>query len=252
MKNIVKVFVFPLLSAAILLWAAPVAVSQSFTVASSTAEKSGELNGFIPVDIEVTNVAGKDLNLRVEITDKSGFPADWMTQICFFQNCFQPNQDLIDGELPSGEKELLDITFMTGSTSGRYCVEVTLTNLDNTSEKQVMTFCATAGTTSASGAAAIANSLSLSQNYPNPFSSAKSAVTNISFFMPTAGSATLKVYNLLGKEVRTLVNDVRPIGKSTVSWDGRDNSNRAVSPGVYVYKLTTNTQSITKRMLFTR
>ncbi len=252
MKNIAKVFVFPLLGLAMLLWASPIAYTQSFTVAASSAEKSGELNDYIPVVIEVTNVSGKDLNLRVEITDRSALPEDWMTQICFFQNCFQPNQDLIDGVFPIDEHEDLDITFMTGTTAGRFCVEVTLTNLDNTSEKEVMTFCATAGTTSASGSALSASSLSMSQNYPNPFSTSKSAGTTISWYMPKAGDATLKVYNLLGKEVRSLVHESRPLGRSTITWNGRDNNNRQVAPGVYIYKLSTGTQTLTRRLLVTR
>ena len=252
MKNIAKVFVFSLLGLALLLWASPAVYAQSFTVAASSAEKSGELNDYIPVLIEVTNISGKDLNLRVEITERSGLPEDWMTQICFFQNCFQPNQDVIDGIFPVDEHEDLDITFMTGTTDGRYCVEVTLTNLDDTSEKEVMTFCATAGTTSASGSAPSAGNLTMSQNYPNPFSTSKSSGTTISLYMPRSGDATLKVYNLLGKEVRSLVHESRSMGRSTITWDGRDNNNRPVAPGVYIYKLSTSTQSLTRRLLVTR
>jgi hypothetical protein len=252
MKKIATTLVFPLLTLALLLWTSPAVHAQSFTVEASTAEASGELNGYIPVEIEVTNVSGKDLNLRVEITERSALPQDWMTQICFFQNCFQPNQDQIDGVFSADHHENLDITFMTGTTAGRFCVEVTLTNLDNTSEKEVMTFCATAGVTSASGSAPSARSLVMSQNYPNPFSVSKNANTTISWFMPSAGNVSLKVYNLLGKEVRTLVSETRSIGRSTVSWDGRDNNNRRVAPGVYIYKLNTNAQSLTRRLLVTR
>ncbi|MDT8323966.1 MAG: T9SS type A sorting domain-containing protein [Bacteroidota bacterium] len=250
MKSIVKAFVFPLL--ALLLWNAPAMDAQSFTVASGMAEESGDLNGYIPVEIEVTNVSGKDLNLRVEITERSAVPGDWMTQICFFQNCFQPNQDQIDGVFPVDGVEKLDITFMSGTTAGRFCVEVTLTNLDNTSEKEVMTFCAAAGLTSTSGSAPAAGSLAMSQNYPNPFSVSKNANTTVSWYMPSAGNVSLKVYNLLGKEVRTLVSETRSMGRSTISWNGRDNNNRLVAPGVYIYKLNTNTQSLTRRLLITR
>jgi hypothetical protein len=252
MKKLATMFVFPLLTLALLLWTAPAVHAQSFTVASSTAEASGDLNGYIPVEIDVTNVSGKDLNLRVEITERSAMPEDWMTQICFFQNCFQPNQDQIDGVFPADGHEKLDITFMSGTTAGRFCVEVTLTNLDNTSEKEVMTFCAAAGLTSTNGAAPSVNSLALSQNYPNPFSVSKNASTTISWYMPNAGGVSLKVYNLLGKEVRTLVRESRAMGRATVSWDGRDNNNRPVAPGVYIYKLNTNTQSLTRRLLVTR
>ena len=250
MKYFAKIVVFSLLAVGFLLQATP-ASAQNFTAAATLSEESGELNGFIPVYIQITNVSGRDLNLRVEITNKSSLPEDWMTQICFFQNCFQPNQDIIDGEMGADESEALDITFMTGSTSGKYCVEVSLINLDNTSEKIEMTFCATAGATSTGSAPAV-RSMSLSQNYPNPFVSSKHSATSISYFMPTTGEATLRVYNLLGKEVRTLVSGVRPAGKTVVSWDGRDDNNRPVPAGVYVYKLSTKAQTMTRRLLITR
>jgi len=241
----------PFLIVALLLWTAAPVASQSFSVAATSAEGSGDLNGYIPVKIMVTNNTSSTLNLRVAITEKSQLPSGWQTQICFFLNCFPPNVEEVDGELEANGHEELDITFMTDENAGTGCVDVTVTNLDNTSEKQVLTFCATAGTTSRSSLPS-AGSMSLAQNYPNPFSAGNSGTTKISYFLPSSTPVTLKVYNLLGREIRTLVNETRSAGKSTAIWDGRNNSGRSVPPGVYLYKLTTNRQTITRRMLFTR
>jgi hypothetical protein len=250
MKKIVSIVsVFAL---ATTLFAASIGYSQSFTVAAMSAQNSGDVNGYIPVDIEVTNVTGNVLNLRVQITDKSGLPADWLTQICFFENCFPPATESIDGEFPANGSEMLDISFLTGATPATGCVEVTLTNLDNTSEAVTMTFCATTSTSSIGGGLPTARTLSLSQNFPNPFSASKSTNSTIAFFMPTAGNVTLTVYNLLGKEIRTLINETRNVGKSSVAWDGRNNSGRQVPAGIYIYKLSTNAQSISKRLMYTR
>ncbi|MBN1449335.1 MAG: T9SS type A sorting domain-containing protein [Bacteroidetes bacterium] len=241
----------PFLVIALLLWPSAQTAAQSFSVAATSAQNSGEVNGYIPVDIEVTNLTGNALNLRVAITEKNQLPGDWQTQICFFHDCYAPGNDEIDGELGANESEVLDITFITGPTAGSACIEVTITNLDNTSEKQVLTFCATAGMTSRS-TLPNANVLSLSQNYPNPFSASKSAATRISYYLPSAQHVALRVYNLLGREVRTIVNDARTAGKSTATWDGRDNDGRPVPPGIYLYKLTTNSQTISRRMIYTR
>ena len=241
----------PLLIAALLLWTAVPMASQSFSVASTSAEGTGDLNGYIPVKIMVTNNTSSALNLRVAITEKGQLPSGWQTQICFFLNCFPPNVEEVDGELEANGTEELDITFMTDENAGTGCVEVTVVNLDNSSEKHVLTFCATAGTTSRSSLPS-ATSMSLAQNYPNPFSAGTDANTKISYFLPSAAPVTLKVYNLLGREIRTLVNETRSAGKSTAVWDGRDNAGRSVSPGVYLYKLTTKRQTVTRRMLFTR
>jgi TQXA domain-containing protein len=81
---------------------------------------------------------------------------------------------------------------------------------------------------------------SLSQNYPNPFN----PVTTISFSIPKQDFVNLKVFNVLGKEVATLVNDVKSSGIYEVSFDAS-----ALSSGVYFYKLETSTFSEVRRMV---
>jgi len=82
---------------------------------------------------------------------------------------------------------------------------------------------------------------SLSQNYPNPFN----PVTKINFTIPKQGFVNLKVYNILGKEVMTLVNEVRQAGSYNAVFNGAD-----LSSGVYFYKLEATGFSDTKRMIF--
>lgn len=81
---------------------------------------------------------------------------------------------------------------------------------------------------------------SLSQNYPNPFNPS----TNISFELPKAGLVQLKVYNLLGQEVASLVNGRMNSGNHTVKFDASRHSS-----GVYIYRLVSGDQSITKKMM---
>ncbi len=84
------------------------------------------------------------------------------------------------------------------------------------------------------------DSFSLNQNYPNPFN----PTTNIKFSMRNAQFATLKVYDILGKEVATLVNEKLSEGTYSVNWDAAE-----YPSGVYFYKLITDGYSETKRML---
>lgn len=70
---------------------------------------------------------------------------------------------------------------------------------------------------------------SLSQNYPNPFN----PVTTISYQIPTDGFVTLKVYDVLGKEVATLVNGQKLSGSYIVQFDGSN-----LSSGIYFYKIS--------------
>jgi hypothetical protein len=83
---------------------------------------------------------------------------------------------------------------------------------------------------------------SLEGNYPNPFN----PQTTIRFSLPKLEYVTLKVLDLLGREVRTLVDNRLLSGYQQVRWDGRDNSHVAVASGVYWCQLTAPGFTITR------
>ncbi len=80
----------------------------------------------------------------------------------------------------------------------------------------------------------------LEQNYPNPFNPS----TTIKFSIPTSGNVTLKVYDLLGKEVATLVNEELAAGVYTTNFNAEN-----LSSGIYFYKLSTANYTASKKML---
>ena len=73
----------------------------------------------------------------------------------------------------------------------------------------------------------------LSQNYPNPFN----PETVIEYQLPEAGQVGLRVYSILGQEVRTLVNHAMPAGYHRVTWDGKNDSGQPLESGIYLYEL---------------
>ncbi len=81
---------------------------------------------------------------------------------------------------------------------------------------------------------------SLSQNYPNPFNPS----TKINFAIPKQGLVTMKIYDVLGREVRTLVNEVKNAGNYTVDFNASE-----LSSGVYFYKLESQGFSDIKKMM---
>lgn len=85
----------------------------------------------------------------------------------------------------------------------------------------------------------------LAQNYPNPMGSRP---TTIKYALKKPGQTSLKIYNLLGEEVKTLVNAKQSANFYTVHWDGRDNRGQAVANGVYFYKLNSGEFSATKKL----
>jgi len=87
----------------------------------------------------------------------------------------------------------------------------------------------------------------LSQNYPNPFN----PVTTIRYGLPSAGITTLKVYNILGKEVITLLdNKSQEAGYHSVIWDGSNADGNVVVSGMYFVKIKVGTFIKTMKMLF--
>ena len=83
-------------------------------------------------------------------------------------------------------------------------------------------------------------SFSLSQNYPNPFN----PVTIIKYQIPELGLITLKVYDVLGSEIATLVNEEQPIGNYTVEFDATE-----LSSGIYFYRIQAGSFVETKKMM---
>jgi hypothetical protein len=86
---------------------------------------------------------------------------------------------------------------------------------------------------------------SLSQNYPNPFN----PITQINFEIPARSHVTLTVFNILGQEVATLVDEELASNRYVVDWDGRSDGGNKVASGVYFYKLVADDFSETKKML---
>jgi len=90
----------------------------------------------------------------------------------------------------------------------------------------------------------------LSQNYPNPIKQA----TVIRYQMTGDGPVKLAVYNIAGQLIKILIDDPSPnaLGEGRVRWDGRDDNGRAVSNGVYIYKLNAGGKSLAKKMIILR
>jgi hypothetical protein len=85
----------------------------------------------------------------------------------------------------------------------------------------------------------------LHYSYPNPFNPS----TTISYDLPEQAQVTLGIYDLLGKQIKTLVNQSQNAGKRTAVWDGTDNLGRQVSAGVYLYRIKAGEFSQTRKML---
>ncbi|MBI1806304.1 MAG: T9SS type A sorting domain-containing protein [Ignavibacteria bacterium] len=81
------------------------------------------------------------------------------------------------------------------------------------------------------------------QNYPNPFN----PITKIEYDLPNISHVNLKVYNLLGQEVETLVDEIQEAGYKSVEWKAQQTAS-----GMYFYKFVAEKFTDTKKMLLVR
>ena len=98
----------------------------------------------------------------------------------------------------------------------------------------------------------------LSQNYPNPFSTSGGAAyggnteTTIKYSMAKEGKVSLTIFDILGREIRKLVDENKNAGYYGVKWDGKDNYGNNVSSGIYFCQMLVEGFNETKKIMLTR
>jgi hypothetical protein len=88
----------------------------------------------------------------------------------------------------------------------------------------------------------------LEQNYPNPFN----PETMIKFSLKEDSRVTLRIYNVLGQTVRTLVDEEKPAGEYAIPWNGKNEANEDVASGVYFYRIKAGNYESVRRMTLLR
>lgn len=104
------------------------------------------------------------------------------------------------------------------------------------------------GTVFASAGSSVPGAYALMPNYPNPFNPS----TTIGYQTPRDGQVTLTVYNVLGQEIRTLVDAHQAAGSYTVMWDSKDAGGRDLTSGIYFYTLKAGDYTETRKMVLMR
>jgi hypothetical protein len=85
-------------------------------------------------------------------------------------------------------------------------------------------------------------------NYPNPFSSE----TTIKYALESEQEVTIQVFNILGQQVRTLVDGKKKAGQHTIQWDGNSRYGESLGSGMYFYRIETDEFTETRKMVLVR
>ncbi len=90
------------------------------------------------------------------------------------------------------------------------------------------------------------NTYALYQNYPNPFNPA----TTITYQLKEKGEVTLEIFDILGRRIKSLVNNVvQSPGMHTISWQGTNSWGEKIASGIYIYRLKSNNFISTRKMI---
>ena len=91
----------------------------------------------------------------------------------------------------------------------------------------------------------IPNQIILHQNYPNPFN----PVTTLRYELPENGMVNITIYDMLGRQVKTLVNQAQDAGYRSVVWDATNDYGKPVSAGIYLYQIQAGEYMQTRKMV---
>ena len=207
---------------------------------------ANDINGGFDCVGEVEDYDMCDFQLAVELTSFNANPADGAAQLSWITASEAQNDHfeiMRDGQAVAqirgaGHSTTESLTYnytdngLTNGNSYNYSVVA----VDINGGRQQLS---TASVTPIAGAATVTK-FALSQNFPNPFN----PTTSISFDLPTGSFVSLKVFNMVGQEVASLVNGNLAQGRHSISFDAKD-----LPSGLYIYRMNAGSFNATKKML---
>jgi len=126
------------------------------------------------------------------------------------------------------------------NTAGTGNVQIQLGSLSNPDVRTTINETATTVLTAVKNDSKPVRNFELKQNFPNPFNPS----TNISYTVPQRSHVSLKVYNITGKEIATLVNSEKEPGNYNINFNGSK-----LSSGIYFYEITAGSYSSVRKMI---
>ncbi|MCA9731049.1 T9SS type A sorting domain-containing protein [candidate division KSB1 bacterium] len=186
-------------------------------------------------------------NASVQITD-GGVLLQWDESEDADFNYFAVYRAEESGFAPTEDNMIATLTGMSYTdanvvTGSKYYYRVAA--FDFSENQGEMTAELTASITGVAAEVALPTEFALMNNYPNPFN----PETTIEYQLPEQGHVLLRVYSMLGTEVRTLVQGSKAAGSYSVVWDGRDNNGSVVPSGMYMYRIESGSFNAVKKMV---
>jgi len=196
-------------------------------------------------EADVTNLTTMEQTVFL-VRTVNNLPAGWTSSLCF-DLCFSSEVDSIattsdfgSSPLAPNETRVVSLHVFTDNTIAAANVQIQAGTFHNPDNRITRDFIATTDPSLSVNGDNLLNIYYLFQNYPNPFNPS----TRISYNVGEPGLVQLKVYNILGVEVASLVDDYKNSGNYTINFDAAN-----FSSGVYFYSLSVNNFTQTRKMI---
>jgi hypothetical protein len=201
----------------------------------------------IAIYFEVVNISA-DTQIVFEVRTINDMPTGWSSSLCFGENCFRSDIDSVATTpdfytppvAPGDTLETSIHVFTDMITIGTGYVQIEVGTFSNPGLRYVLDFTLTTDPSVGVQEVSFLNSYYLFQNYPNPFNPS----TRINYKVGEPGLVQLKVYNVLGVEVASLVNEFKNAGNYFSDFKAS-----GVSSGIYFYTLSINNFTQTRKMI---
>ena len=214
---------------------------------------------FIPRDTLIQGNIGDEMIFYIDVTNISNIrqtvfvvrtindlPPDWYSALCF-DVCFLSELDSVattpyfgSSPIDPGKTREMSLHVTALNNEGTAHVQLQAGTFNSPNERIIVNFTATTIPVSVDAENSSPSEYNLAQNYPNPFNPS----TRINYNVGEPGLVQLKVYNVLGVEVATLVNDSKSSGNYSVDFNAAN-----FSSGVYFYSLSVNNFTQTRKMI---
>ncbi len=231
--------------------------SQSFTftkIGADTAryENGGTFDTYYTYAV-MRNTGATTLHIKFQKMTRN-IPSGWAADMCYGL-CYTNTEIIPPNHINLQDTTIVTVDLEPGQVDSTFEVTwgvvspgvgtqtVRMFNNNNPSQFQEVTFHVRRTTTAVTPISSTVKSFELKQNYPNPFN----PTTNINFSIPKGQNVSLKVYDMMGREVANLVNEFLKAGEYRADFSGAN-----LSSGVYYYALKTDEFTSTKSMVLVK
>lgn len=185
----------------------------------------------------VTNMTSSAIRIKLQRIAVN-LPSGWQTAICDINACYPPEIDTAVANYPPGTSEVT-FHFYTHSVFGQGTMTIKALKVSNPTENYTLTFGARLNPLGIKQISSIVKDFKLNQNYPNPFN----PETKIGFSIPKSNYVDLRVYDILGREVKTLLSRQLNAGEYEIEFDAHN-----LASGMYYYRLQSGDNVSVKKM----